>query len=61
MELFEIEALPDYHEAVRRNFEDFITQRQFNANQIRFLKAVQNLFLKKRRFMSRPELQWRGC
>jgi type I restriction enzyme R subunit len=34
---------------VRRNFEEFISQRQFNANQIRFLRAVQNVFLKNRR------------
>jgi type I restriction enzyme R subunit len=48
-ELFEIEELPDYQEVVRRNFEDFIAQRQFNSNQIQFLRAVQNVFLKKRR------------
>jgi len=48
-ELMEIEALPDYQEVVRRNFEEFIAQPQFNANQIRFLRAVQNVFLKNRR------------
>jgi type I restriction enzyme, R subunit len=48
-ELFEIEGLPDYQEVVRRNFEDFIAQRQFNSNQIQFLRVVQNVFLKKRR------------
>ena len=48
-ELFEIEALPDYQEVVRRNFKQFIQERQFNANQIRFLRAVQNVFLKNRR------------
>ncbi|MEG5040956.1 MULTISPECIES: type I restriction-modification enzyme R subunit C-terminal domain-containing protein [unclassified Microcoleus] len=47
--LFEIEALPDYQDVVRRNFEDFIAQRQFNSNQILFLRIVQNVFLKKRR------------
>jgi len=47
-ELFEIEALPDYQDVVRPNFEDFIAQRQFNSNQIQFLRAVQNVFLKKR-------------
>ena len=46
-ELFEIEGLPDYQDVVRRNFEDFIAQRQFNSNQIQFLMAVQNVFLKK--------------
>lgn len=45
----EIEALPDYQEVVRRNFEEFISQRQFNANHIRFLRAVQNVFLQNRR------------
>jgi type I restriction enzyme R subunit len=48
-ELFEIEGLPDYQDVLRRNFEEFIAQRQFNANQIRFLRAVQNVFLKNRR------------
>lgn len=48
-ELMEIETLPDYQEVVRRNFEEFIVQRQFNANQMRFLRAVQNVFLKNRR------------
>jgi hypothetical protein len=53
--LFEIEALPDYQEVVGRYFEDFIAQRQFNANLIRFLKAVQNVFLNKR------QLEFRIC
>lgn len=48
-ELLEIGGLPDYQDVVRRNFEDFIAQQQFNANQIRFLRAVQNVFLKNRR------------
>ena len=48
-ELFEIEGLLDYQDVVRRNFEDFIQERQFNANQIRFLRGVQNVFLKNRR------------
>jgi type I restriction enzyme R subunit len=48
-ELFEIEALPDDRDVVRPNFEDFIAQRQFNSHQIHFLRAVQNVFLKKRR------------
>ncbi len=48
-ELFEIEALPDYQDVVRPYFEDFIAQRQFNSNQMQFLRVVQNVFLKKRR------------
>ena len=31
-ELFEIEALPDYQEVVGRNLEEFMQERQFNAN-----------------------------
>ena len=34
----------------QRKFDDFIAQPQFNANQIGFLRAVQNVFLKKRLF-----------
>lgn len=46
--LLEFEALPDYKDIVERNFEQFITQHQYNANQIRFLRAVQSVFLQKR-------------
>jgi len=48
-ELLEFEALPDYKDIVERNFEQFITQHRYNANQIRFLRAVQSVFLQKRR------------
>ena len=46
--LLEFEALPDYKDIVERNFEQFITQHRYNANQIRFLRAVQSVFLQKR-------------
>jgi len=47
---FEMEALlEDYETVVQRNFEQYIAQRQFNADQIRFLRSVQNVFLQKRR------------
>jgi type I restriction enzyme R subunit len=46
---FEMEALlEDYEMVVQRNFEQYITQQQYNADQIRFLRAVQNIFLQKR-------------
>ncbi|WP_202950665.1 type I restriction-modification enzyme R subunit C-terminal domain-containing protein [Pseudanabaena sp. PCC 6802] len=48
-ELLEFEMLPDYRDIVERNFEQFIAQHQYNANQIRFLRAVQSVFLQKRR------------
>jgi type I restriction enzyme R subunit len=40
--------LPDYKDLVARQFESYITQRNFNADQIRFLRAVQSVFLQKR-------------
>ena len=39
----------DYETVVQRNFEQYIAERQYNADQIRFLRAVQNVFLQKRR------------
>jgi len=47
--LLELEALSDYETVVQRNFEQYIAERQYNADQIRFLRAVQNVFLQKRR------------
>ena len=48
-QLLEIEGLPDYKDIVRRQFKDYIARHTFNADQIRFLRAVQNVFLQKRR------------
>ena len=48
--LLEIEGIPDYGDIVRRQFEDYIARHPlFNADQIRFLRAVQNVFLQRRR------------
>ncbi|MBM4465730.1 MAG: DEAD/DEAH box helicase [Chloroflexi bacterium] len=47
--LLEIEGLPDYQDIVRRQFAGYIAGRPFNADQIRFLRAVQNVFLQRRR------------
>ncbi len=47
--LLEMEALPDYETIVARHFERYIAQRQYSADQIRFLRAVQSEFLKKRK------------
>jgi type I restriction enzyme R subunit len=33
---------------VTRQFESYITQHNYNADQIRFLRAVQSVFLQKR-------------
>ena len=53
--LLEIEGIPDYGDIVRRQFEGFIAGHPFNADQIRFLRAVQNVFLQKRR-LELPDL-----
>jgi type I restriction enzyme R subunit len=47
--LLEIDALPDYDEIVRRRFATFISEHTFNGDQIRFLRAVQSVFLQKRK------------
>jgi type I restriction enzyme R subunit len=48
-QVLELDALPDYHEVVQRQFEEYITKHQYNADQIRFLRAVQSVFLEKRK------------
>jgi type I restriction enzyme, R subunit len=45
--LFELETIPDYKDIVRRQFEIYIAGHQFNADQIRFLRAVQSVLLQK--------------
>ncbi len=47
--LLEVGGIPDYHDIVRRQFEGFIAGHPFSADQIRFLRAVQNVFLQRRR------------
>ena len=47
--VLDLEALPDYQEVVQRQFEGYITRHQHNADQIRFLRAVQSVFLEKRK------------
>jgi type I restriction enzyme R subunit len=43
-----LDAIPDYTQIVQRAFEHHIAVRRYNADQIRFLRAVQELFLKQR-------------
>ena len=47
--LLELDGLLDYGDIVQRQFSDYIAAHPFNADQIRFLRAVQNVFLQKRR------------
>ncbi len=44
-----MDALPDYDEVVRHLFQAFIAQHQYNADQIQFLRAVQNVFMRQHR------------
>jgi len=44
-----LDAIPDYTQVVQRVFEQHIAAHRYNADQIRFLRAVQELFLKQRR------------
>lgn len=48
-QVLELDGLPDYRELVQHQFEAYITAHGFNADQIRFLRAVQSVFLQKRR------------
>jgi type I restriction enzyme R subunit len=47
--LLDLEGLPTHKDIVTRQFSDYIARHLFNADQIRFLRAVQNVFLQKRR------------
>ncbi len=46
--LLSLDALPDYGQLVQRAFERHIAAHHYNADQIRFLRSVQEVFLKKR-------------
>lgn len=44
-----LEALPSYEQIVRKAFDAFILKHNYNADQTRFLRTVQNVFLQKRK------------
>ncbi len=46
--LLAIDAIPDYSQVVQRGFEQHIQAHNYNAEQIRFLRSVQEVFLTKR-------------
>jgi type I restriction enzyme R subunit len=48
-QVLELDGLPDYKELVQHQFEAYIIAHNYNADQIRFLRAVQSVFLQKRR------------
>jgi type I restriction enzyme, R subunit len=43
--ILNIEQLPTYEEIVRKSFDSFILEHNYNADQSRFLRAVQNFFI----------------
>lgn len=47
-QVLDMAYLPDYKDVVARQFESYITLHNYNADQIRFLRAVQSVFLQKR-------------
>jgi type I restriction enzyme R subunit len=48
-QVLDLDGLPDYADLVQHQFEAYITTHNFNADQIRFLRAVQSVFVQKRR------------
>ena len=46
--LLALDAIPDYPQVVQRGFEQHIQVHNYNAEQIRFLRSVQEVFLAKR-------------
>jgi len=53
--VLEVDAILGYREIVQHQFQQFISAHTYNANQIRFLRAVQSVFLQKRR-LALPDL-----
>lgn len=51
-QLLEIEALPNYEAIVKRQFSDYMQSHTYNAQQLNFLRAVQGVFLQRRRLQA---------
>jgi type I restriction enzyme R subunit len=47
--VLKLEALPSYDEIVREAFDAFILEHDYNADQTRFLRTVQTVFMQKRK------------
>ena len=47
--LLDLDGIPDYGDVVEHKFQEYVLENSFNAAQIRFLRAVQSVFLQKRR------------
>ncbi len=46
--VLKLEALPSYDQIVRKAFDAFILEHNYNADQTRFLRTVQTVFMQKR-------------
>ncbi|NUN09211.1 MAG: DEAD/DEAH box helicase family protein [Ignavibacteriaceae bacterium] len=44
-----IEKIPSYEDVVKKAFDTFILEHNYNANQSRFLRAVQSVFVQRRK------------
>src|SRR5207247_391304 len=49
--ILSLDAIPDYSVVVRRSFQRHIAAHNYNADQIRFLRSVQEVFLQKRKLV----------
>lgn len=49
--VLELDTIPDYEAVVARGFQSHITSHNYGADQIRFLRSVQEVFLAKRRLV----------
>ena len=47
--VLQLDDIPDYEEVVARSFEGYITSHNYTGDQIRFLRAVQEVFIDKGR------------
>lgn len=47
--ILKLEHLPDFADVVRKAFDAFILEHKYNADQTRFLRTVQTVFVQKRR------------
>jgi type I restriction enzyme R subunit len=47
-QVLDMQYLPDYKDLVARQFETYMTTHRYSGDQIRFLRAVQSVFLQKR-------------
>ena len=49
--VLQLEHLPNFEELVRRAFDAFILEHNYTADQTRFLRTVQSVFMQKRRLV----------